>query len=216
MGQHSELESATDKGINLYEAWINAAYRDITTRDKFWNLKKSFYFPELETEDLLQTTTDGQRYIDTPTDCLFPQEVYDYTNKRQLDWMPWSEYVGKTDRFDSASRAEPKRWHRRGLYIYLYPTPDSDSDAIYIYYKQRVVDLITTKTTIIGPEWDEPILTLATIKGWSWRRDWDAVKEYRTEFLEQVANLVTVYGAEEKARRGHLTPDSRYYRKKRY
>lgn len=212
--RRTDLESIDSE--NLYETWINSAYRDLTTRKKFWTLKKEFYFPELFTNDTSQSTSDGVAYIDVPSDCLYIEDVFDVTTGKQLDWMSWGWYKSQTDRSDTSKENNPIKWHRRGDYIYLHQTPD----AIYsmdVDYKKRVADLSGTGETIIGPEWDEVILTLATIKGFAALRDWDQHDRFKEIFLEQVANLIGIYDKEERlSRRETMKPDSRYYRKNGY
>jgi len=212
--KRTDLENIDSE--NLYETWINAAYRDLTTRTKFWALKKEFYFPELFTPDVSQSTSDGVAYIDVPSDCLYIVDVYDATSKVQLDWMSWGWYRSQTDRADTAKEDNPTKWHRHGDYIYLHKTPDTIY-SMDIDYKKRVTDLTGTGETVIGPEWDEVILTLARVKGFSWLRDWDQFERFKEEFMEQAANLVGIYDREERlSRREVMKPDHRYYHKKRY
>lgn len=215
-GQTDELitTSLTNSGsTNMYGVWINTAYHDITERGKFWNLPRRFYFPELETDDT-KTTSDGVAYVAYPDNCYYPQEIYDTTNNRHLKWRPWTWYVNKTNRSDTSAEGEPAYWTRRASsgsqYIYLYPTPDTDSETITIYFRRKVVDISGTSTTLIGEEWDEPILMLAMIKGRMWMNDWDKVEKLKGEWLNMVRDRQDTYTPEELARRESFRPDPRW------
>jgi len=210
LGERSELESATDQSQNLYGVWINSAYRQLTNSDRVWGLALDYCFPELNVESVPATTTDGVQYVSTPTDCLYIQEVYDYTNSKRLDWIPWAEYVGYTNRYDTTAEGEPNKWHRRGEYIYLHPTPDTTGEYIYIYYRKKVPNLSGTDETLIGDEWDEVILTLATIKGLIWLRDWDKVKDLKDEWRDMVTGLVGHPSKEQRAQRANIQPELIY------
>lgn len=202
-GNNEDLEVYGDASINMYGVWFNLAYHDITERHKFWNIKKRFYFPELEASTT-DTTADGTAYIDVPSDCLFVEHVYDTTNDRHLHWIPWNKYVAYTDRTDTSKEGEPHEWHRRGSYIYLYRTPDTDSETMTIYYRKRVSDLTGTSATLIGDEWDEPILLLANIKGNMWMRDWGQVEKLKDEFEDMVKDRMEIYTPEELSRQGNF------------
>jgi len=211
-GQTSELitTALTNSGTtNLYGVWVNAAYHDLTERGKFYGLKKRFYFPELETSEA-GATTDGTAYIDYPTSCYYPQDLYDATNNRHLKWIPWKQYISKTDRADTSQEGEPHSWTRRAdsntQYIYLYPTPDTDDEVITIYYRQKVTDISGTSTTLIGEEWDEPILYLAMIKGSMWMNDWGKVAKLKEEWIDMVRDRQDTYTPEEMARREVFRP----------
>lgn len=216
MGEHSELESASDQSANLFDLWINSAYRQLTNSDRIWGLELDYCFPELNTEDTSITTSDGIQYISTPGNCLYVQEVYDYTNSKRLDWIPWSEYVGYTDRFDTSSEGKPNKWHRRGAYIYLHPTPDTDDEYIYLYYRRRVAAISGIEETLIGEEWDEVILVLATIKGFTWLNDMDKVKDLKEEWKELAMSLVGHPHKEQLAQRASIKPDLTYSDKEYY
>jgi len=207
LGERTELESATDQSQNLYGVWINSAYRQLTNSDRVWGLALDYCFPELHIESVPATTSDGVQYVSAPSDCLYIEEVYDYTNSKRLDWIPWSKYVGYTDRYTATSEGEPNEWHRRGEYIYLHPTPDTDGEYIYIYYRKKVPDLSGTDETLIGSEWDEVILSLATVKGLIWLRDWDTVEKLKDEAREMITNLVGHVSKEQRAQRGKIEPE---------
>ncbi len=204
LGERADLASPTDH-LGRY---INMAYRRLTTSDKMWETKRFFYFPELEV-DTSTLTTDGLQYIYTPSDCLVIREIYDTTDDVQLDWMSWPGYIGKTDRFDTTAESEPAFWHRRGNKIYLYPTPDASTTSLTLYYKKRVTNLdgSTYNTTLVGTEWDDVILEMATHIAWSELNMPDRAEYAKKNTKEMIAELIGVYDSEEKARRETLQPD---------
>lgn len=206
-GQRTDLET----GTNYYGVWVNAAYIDLTTRNKFWQLRipKRFYFPELETSTT-KTTTDGTAYVAMPTDALIIREVYDTTNNVHLEQIPWSKYIHKTDRTTSTAEGDPTQWVRQGSNIYLYRTPGTTGDTITIYYRKIPAVLTGTSATVIGIEWDEPILHLALNKGFMWLHEYDKAEIHKKEFIDMVTSLIDVYYEEEKARRDFIQLDTGY------
>ena len=199
--------SATDSYRLL---WLNQAYRFLTMSDKPFGIKKSLYFPELETSTT-SDTTDGVAYISTPSDALIIREVYDTTNDARLDWISWPDYVGKTDRSDTSAEGYPAYWHRRGGSIYLYPTPDS-TYTMRVYYKKRVdnLDGSTYNTTEIGKEWDDVILELAVMFGRNWLNEPERAEYAKKTALEMIASIQGSYDAEERARREVIRPPYDY------
>lgn len=204
-GERTDLTSVG--GVNLYEKWINLSYIRLTTRNRFWGLKKSFYFPELEVDNSGTNTTDGTAYITTPTDALIVREVWDSTSDVRLNNIPHSKYIGYTGRADSASEGEPKEWIRQGTYIYLYPTPDA-TYSMYVYYRKIPAILSSSTKTVIGVEWDEVILQMAYIIGKEWLGEYDKAKAMKESLAESFAGIIGIYDLEELARRPKATPDS--------
>ena len=187
--------------------YVNMAYKRLTTADKMWEVKQRFYFPELEVVTSVNTT-DGNQYILTPSDCLVLRELYNTTSNVRLDWMSWPDYIGKTDRFTAASETAPTLWHRRGTRIYLSPTPDAVY-SINVNYKKRVTSLdgTTYNTTVIGEEWDEVILEIATYIAWYELNQTDKAEVAKKNAREMIAEKIGVYAAEEQARRERVRPD---------
>jgi len=209
MGQRKDVENVGS--TNMYEVWINAAYKDIATKKTLLGTRAGFYFPQLETVDDSQSTTDGTAYVDVPSDCLTVRQIYDATNDRELSYIPPQTYFGYTDRSDTSAEGQPTEWTRHGTKIYLHPTPD-DSYTLHIYYKMIPSELSNpTDTTVLDDAWDEPILYLAAYKACVWLpgKDEDA-KKYKEAFLDQVAGLVGLYDSEEEARTGRFKPSIMY------
>lgn len=205
LGNNTAFASPTD----FYTRWINRAYIRLTTQDIFWGTRRRFYFPQLETSSTA-ATADGVVYVSVPTDCLVVRDIYDTTNNRKLTNIPHPTYVGYTDRSNTSAEGKSTEWVRQGTYLYLHPTPD----AIYtlrIYYRKIPAILsLGADATVLGTEWDEPIITLAAYTGKIWTMDYDKAKILKQEFLDQTAGLVSLYGAEEKARLSYFHVDQAY------
>ena len=197
---------ANEAWLNYYPLWINSAYRALCTKDKLWQIKHRLFIPELETDAAINTSV-GQGYITTPTDALSVREIYDGTSNTRLDWMSWADYIGYTNRADSAAYAKPQSWHRRGSKIYIYPTPDA-TYALSVYYKKRVADLSgDSDVTVIGAEWDDVILELAHYFARVWNNEYDKAKFSKDAATEMIAGIMTTYGQEEMARREQIKPN---------
>lgn len=205
LGQRTDLDSYLDD-------WVNAAYIDFCTRDKFWELKASvtFDFPELHVIDDSRATADGTAYVITPTDCLYIEQVHDVTNDSILRNVTWREYVEYTGRATAASENKPKKWVRYGGRIYLYPTPD----AVYsldISYRKRPAKMINASdVTEIGTEWDEDILKLAVIQSLMRLKDFEKADIERKAWVTSIASRIGIYSRDERARKFYIQPDVNY------
>jgi hypothetical protein len=208
-GNRADLEAAGDSSLNYYGIWINQAYRQLCTQDKILGLPKKLYFPRLMTSTT-KTTTDGTAYVTAPSDVLYITEVFDTTNGRKLDNIPWKEYISYTDRTTAASEGDPTKWVRYGGYIYLHPTPSTTDDVLTIYYKKLVASLSGTLTTEIGAEWDDVIVELGAYHMFRWLHEQDKAKYCRESFLEMAGGLADIYFKEEKDRDKSFGPSPSY------
>jgi len=133
--------------------WINYAFFELTMNPRF-----SFY--ELDMRDSF-TTVAVQDVYPIPADLWFVLDMRDDFNERKLRHSHWS-YVDKFSRITG----QPVRYFRFKNDLVLDPIPD----AAYIIrrrYRKRPPDLIPGTTYEgLGTEWEEPILTMATIKAW--------------------------------------------------
>jgi len=197
-GERTDLTNVG--GVNLFEKWINLAYIRLTTRNRFWGIKKSFYFPELETDDGGSNTTAGAAHISIPTDALVVREVWDSTSDVRLNNIPTSKYVEYPGRAVTASRGKPTEWLRRGKYIYFHPTPDAVYSMV-VFYRKIPAILSSTSKTVIGVEWDEVILQIAYIIGKEWLGEYDKANAMKKTLAESFAGLIGIYDLEELARR---------------
>ena len=206
-GERTDLASVG--GVNLYEKWINLSYIRLTTRNRFWGLKKSFYFPELEVTSSALNTTNGTAYIVTPTDALIVREVWDSTSDVRLDNIPHSKYIEYVGRAVTASRGEPKEWVRQDVNIYLHPTPDAVY-VMYAYYRKIPAVLTSSTKTVLSVAWDETILQMAYIIGKEWLGEYDKAEAMKKDLAESFAGIIGIYDLEELARRPKATPDDAY------
>ena len=208
-GNNDAFDSAGESGINYYGVFINSAYRQLCTQDNILGLKKRLYFPQLHTSTTA-TTISGTPYISVPSDALYITEVFDTTNGRKLDNIPWKEYVTFTDRTTSASYGDPTEWTRSAGYIYLHVTPGTTGDTLTIYYKKLISDLSGTQTTLVGAEWDDVILELAAYKMFTFLHEYDKSKFCKESFLEMAVGLAGIYFSEEKDRDKSIGPSAAY------
>jgi hypothetical protein len=196
------------EGVNLYESALNAAYMALATRKQIFQVRMNLRFPELETTDATTgtSTVDGTATIAKASAAVQIIDVYDATNNVSLDWIPLKKYLDYTDRYDTGAEAAPTEWTRSGGYIYLHPTPGAVY-KIYQYFRKRP-DLLAAinDVTVIGPEWDEPIMEFATYKLLMWFNEFDKAKFVKEEFLDMVIGILGMYEAEETSRKEHLRP----------
>jgi len=197
LGLRGDLASRGASSLNYYGIWVNQAYRQLCTQKNLMGLKKNLYFPQLHTSTTA-TTTDGTAYVSVPVSTLYITEVFDTTNGRKLTQIPWKKYIEYTDRTDTSCEGDATEWTRYSSYIYLHPTPSTTSDTLTIYYKKLVADLTGSETTIIGAEWDEPILELAAYKAFQHIGEYEKAKVSRETFLEMAAGLADIYYQEQK------------------
>jgi hypothetical protein len=201
----TELLSPT----NYVARWVNDAYRDLTTKNRYMGLRKNFVFPTLEVSTT-DTTVDGQGYVSTPTDCLIVRHVFDTTNTKKLERINWFTHVSYTDRATAASEGKPTEWVRSAGNIYLHPTPD-DAYDLEIFYKKIPSSMsASADVTLIGDEWDNIIVQLAVIKGHIWMNDWEKVKSLKEVWLEDVSAMLGLYDNEERDMRPQVKGDSSY------
>ena len=219
MGDKTFSEFQTDLTFNLgqredistyVDDWINEAYLDFCTKSRFWNLRvpKNFLFYELQATDDTDTV-DGTAYISTPSDCVSVYAVWDSTSDKKLRRINMRQYIKKTGRADTDSEGEPSRYVRNGAYIYIYPTPD-DAYTLRTYYRKRPAVLTGSNTTVIGAEWDESILNLATIKGMLKLRMYEDFKMWKAEWIESVGAKMGIYEDEQEDTGDILRPDIAY------
>jgi hypothetical protein len=99
----------------------------------------------------------------------------------------------------TASRGTPTEYVRLGTSIYLSPTPDA-ATALTIYYRKVPAPLAaTTDVTVLGTEWDEPILKLAVIRAHQALKEYDLAELEKKAWTEDVLGLMGIYNQEERA-----------------
>lgn len=210
LGNRTDLD---DKKGN----WVNHAYITLTTMNRLWGLRRDFYFPELF--DVTTTScVDGTAYVSAPARCLYVREVWDTTNDNRLNKISWSDYIGRSGRADTDSEGAPTHWVVSGATdstgahkkVWLYPTP-SGGQGIQISYRKIPAELDDDDdTTIIGIEWDEPLLQLAVIQSHIRLGEFDRAEYKKKEWLDTVTNLIGIYDKEDLARRDIRAPKLGY------
>jgi len=211
-----ELGNRTDLD-DKKAGWVNQAYITLTTMNRFWGLHRDFYFPELF--DVSTTSCiDATPYVSAPARCLYVREVWDTTNDVRLDKISWGDYIGRAGRADTTSEGDPAFWvtsgatDSTGTYkkIWVYPTP-SGGQGIQIFYRRIPALLVAdTAKTVIGIEWDEPLLQLAVIQSHIRLGEFDRADYKKKEWLDTVTNLIGIYDKEDLARRDVRAPKSDY------
>ena len=199
--------SSTD----YFGIWVNKAYLQLCSSDHLFGVKRRINFRELETSTTA-STVDGTAYVSTPADALLVRDIYDSTNDAKLHWIPYTKYVGYTDRADTSAEGDPTEWTRAGANIYLHPTPGSVITET-IYYKKRPSELAGDLQTIIGAEWDDVIVALAAYQGFRTLGDFGAAKSTREELIERLTGMTTIYNDEEASRSDGFGPDPAYMRR---
>ncbi len=205
------LGNRTDSDTNIAN-WINVAYKDLTTRNMLWGVKmpEQYIFPELNTS-ASKSTTDGVAYVTVPTDALYVATIDDTTSKRKLVNIPWREYIKHPDRATTTSEGAPTKWVRYGLNLYLYPTPDA-TYALTVYYRKRPAELVNASdVTLVGDEWDEPILKLAVIQSFRRFGEYEKAEVEKKEWVDMMAAKVGMYFREESDRETYRKPDMTYF-----
>lgn len=194
-------------------AWVNAAYMDLCTRNRFWDLKvpTNFEFPELNaSED--RTTADGIPYINKPSTALTITMLFDNTNLRRLYKMSSREYFEKNDRATAAAEGQPTNWTRYGTSLYLWPTPAA-AYSLSVYYRRRPAALINEiDATAVGAEWDEPILKLAVIQSMMRLKAYEQAALEKQEWMARVQDLIGIYAKENLDEKHLAKVDQVYYK----
>jgi hypothetical protein len=211
------LGNRASADVNTMEGkWINSAYRSLTSRNKFWKFKvpKTFTFEELDTSTTA-TGNDGDAYISKPSDGIFVHTVWDMTSDNMLGYKDHIWYTGQTGRADADSEGEPTNWTPYGNKLYLWPTLD-DEYNFTIYYRKRIADMTDTETTVIGAEWDEPILMLAIIRGNMFLGDFETAKQWRDEFILTIQDLMGMQDRQRRYARDRFQPSSQHTQRRGY
>jgi len=207
LGERTDVESLG--GVNYLGVWVNTAYITLATQNKMWGIRKNFTFPELEAIET-DITEDGSATIDVPSDCVITRHVWDSTNDVKLIGIPFATYITYSGRASTTSEGKPTQWVRNGDYIYLYPTPD-DAYTLYIYYRKRPAKMVAADdTTVIGAEWDEPILRLAKSLALRKLNQYTEAKQEKEEFLDMVRGVVGIYDQEAFDTEQYRQPDPGY------
>ena len=210
-----ELGRSVDTSLDdYYTGWINTAYTSLTTRHKFFGERFNLRFPELEDEHTASCTA-GDTYVLAHANCLYIQEVWDSTNDARLRNISWREYNSITGRNTTASRNKPTKWVQRGKTgsykrVYISPTP-AGAYGLVLFDRRRATALADDDdTTVIGAEWDEPILQLAVLLTHSRLNEFDRIEPKKPEWIEMMTDVAGIYDKEELARKDVRSPSLSY------
>ena len=215
LGNRTELQSVSS--VDYYGIVVNQAYRQICTSRRLPETDKRVWFPQLESVTSTDiTATAGTAYISVPTNSLLIHDVIcTYSGKeRDLDWCPPERYKSYTNRRLTASRGTPREWTHIGNFIYLYPTPDA-AYTYEVWFRLNPPDMVSGASTLIGSEWDQAIMLLASYKLANWVGDKDKSSMARAEYIEYISGIAGIYGEEERDRNENIRPDYAYLRANR-
>lgn len=135
--------------------WINYAYFELL-------LNPTYSFFELDKSTTFSTVASTRSYdIVTPNpDLWFILIMRDATNQRRVRRASWKTFDEST-----ITTGQPTRYARFGTSVELDPTPDAVY-SILMRYRRRPIDLVSgSNMDGLGTEWEEPIVTLASVKG---------------------------------------------------
>lgn len=156
LGNRTDLTSRVPR-------WINYAYFELL-------LNPNFEFFELDKKNTTLSTAASVKSLDIITpipDLWHILSITDTTNNRKLERSHYRVF----DKIVPTS-GQPTRYARFSNTVEFDPTPD----AVYnlqIRYRTRPADLASGATfNSLGTEWEEPIIVVATYKGWM------ALKQY--------------------------------------
>ena len=200
----------TDDLDDYLGSWINEAYTELVTKNRFWGIKRDIEFPQLFKTDNTLATTPGSTYVTVPSDCLYIITMWDQTNDKKLKWISWHDYIAKTGRATTADREKPTKWTRFGSYIHLSPTPDAGYNltAYYRYVPDEMS--ATSDTTAIGREWDYLIAKMAEEKGFSALEEPEKAELAGKQALKMLVDMVGMYDKEELDRTDIMAPNFAY------
>lgn len=201
-GQRTDIDSYTGQ-------WTNTSYLEFCTRRSFWEVKipKHFKFPELDTTTT-SNTTGSVAYISIPTDCLAVYTIHDTTNDKKLKNYNMRQYVEETGR--ASTTGFPDYWLRYGSRIYFFPTPTGVYSMTIWYRKRPALLSAVGDVTLIGSEWDEPILKLAVAQTLLRLKDYEGFKIHKAEWVNMMEGKMGMYDEERKDKEDILHPDLGY------
>lgn len=149
LGNRTDIDGRVDR-------WINHAFFEILLNPRF-----GFY--ELDASYTFGTDGVTEEYaIPNPTQVWFILDIRDMTNQRKLRRSHWN----LIDRIQQTT-GQPFRYYRFENNLILDPVAD-DGITLQVRYRTRPSDFAPGSTLLnLGTEWEEPVLELATIKGFT-------------------------------------------------
>jgi len=198
--------------------WINEAYMTLTTmmwaRDATGKNRR-VYFPELgDAAD--KTTEAGSPYVEIPSGLYVFETAWDVTNDVKLTTIDWRAYISEKGRATTASRDAPTKCVRRANRLYLFPTPDAGYQINIGYRKRPAALSADADVTVIGAEWDYPILKLAVLQSLLRLNDYESYMIEKKAYDELLAAVVGVYDEESYDKQDAWEPDQAYHDREGY
>lgn len=130
--------------------WVNDSYFELM-------LLPRFVFHELEKTSTIVTVVNTASYS-LPTDLWFILNVTDTTNGREIRKGSWRSFDRRP-----ATSGQVARYDRFGSGIQLDPPPNAII-TMTVRYRFRPTELTAGGSHLLGREWDEVIIVLATVK----------------------------------------------------
>jgi hypothetical protein len=196
-----------DEDATYLDVWINRAYIDLTTVNKFvrWKLPWYFDIPKLDKSTTINTT-QNQDYIALPSDLLFIINVKDTTNDTDLK----PKDIRWIDKNKSSTASEPTYYARFGSNLY-FDCPAGGTYAIEIKYRKRIALLSANgDEPELDDEWQEAMLILAKYYAYSDLLEFDKAREMKTQFIEFVREHLGILERETMDKEGKIKPAWRY------
>lgn len=135
--------------------WVNYAFFELMLNPRF-----SFY--ELDQGPAPFNTVINKVSYDLSTiapNLWIILDLRDNTNSRRIRRVHYTE-IDKT----TVTTGQPVRYYRYSSTINLDPTPDAVY-ALQLRFRMRPADFVPGSNLLLGTEWEEPIITMATIRG---------------------------------------------------
>ena len=126
----------------------------MTPRYMFYELDKSVSFNTVASTRVYTLSTYA-------SDLWFIMMVRDDTNEREIR----KKNIKVLDQ-TAAVTGQPTRYARFAGTMVLDPTPDGVY-SILVRYRRRPTELSTGDSTVLGREWDEPLILLSVVKGYN-------------------------------------------------
>jgi hypothetical protein len=127
-----------------------------------------------------------------------------------LKWITPEDYYRRVGRANTSSEGYPREYTRLGSKIYFYPTPGGTYTEVCYYKKKPSVLSADDDVTVLGSEWDQPIIKLAGIIAMYKLKEYDFATIEKQAFEEDIMGLVNVYAQEQRQMDKYLQPDMQY------
>jgi len=182
LGTKTDQTSEDDSWLGT---WVNDAYLDLTTQNKFYfnlgemgtmvvSTPKDLRFPLLEETEEISVGSGENSYnlSNLRYSCMFVYDIRDITNDVNLQRINYRKF--RT--YDTSTTGSPTQYTRYGNKLYFYPTLDDDISFKISYRRRPEAMTSDDEYPVIDEEWHQAILTLAVIKGFLWRMEYEKAR----------------------------------------